>query len=167
MPESSIIIYQTEDGRSKIETRLQDETVWLTQAQLCELFQKSKATISEHIKNIFEEGELDEPAVVRDFRTTATEGKNYLNTDELNLLNRKPMYMKDWIERLDDFLRMTGNEILHHAGLVSHQQMLKKAKGEYEKFKVLTDSELGEAEKHFVEHLEKEIRKLPQPKGKK
>ena len=53
---SNILIYQTEDGQTKIETVLQDETVWLTQAQLCELFQKSKSTISEHIKNIFVEG---------------------------------------------------------------------------------------------------------------
>lgn len=75
MEESSIIIYQTEDGRTKIDTRLQDETVWLSQAQLCELFQKSKATVSEHIKNIFEEGELDAGAVVRNFRTTAVHSK--------------------------------------------------------------------------------------------
>jgi len=56
---SNILIYQTEDGVTKIETRLLDETVWLTQAQLCELFQKSKSTVSEHLKNIFEEGELN------------------------------------------------------------------------------------------------------------
>ncbi len=84
MDESNIIIYQTEDGNTKIETRLEDETVWLTQAQLCELFQKSKATISEHIKNIFEEGELDINSVVRNFRTTAADGKNY-NTTFYNL----------------------------------------------------------------------------------
>lgn len=75
--ESSIIIFQSEDGKTKIETRLFDETVWLTQAQLGELFQKSKSTISEHIKNIFEEGELVSAAVVRKFRTTAPDGKNY------------------------------------------------------------------------------------------
>lgn len=297
MAESNIIIYQTEDGKTKIETRLEDETVWLTQAQLCELFQKSKATVSEHIKNIFEESELDANSVVRNFRTTAADGKNYntafynldviisvgyrvkshqgtkfrqwatarlreyivkgftmndellkqagggnyfeellarirdirssekvfwrkvlniyatsidydpkleisiqffqtvqnkmhwavhghtaaeiiyqridaqkpnlglthirgnkstrqeieiaknyLNEEELNVLNRmvtaylelaelqalnrKPMYMKDWIERLDDFLRMTGNDILQHAGTISHQQALKKANAE-------------------------------------
>lgn len=84
MAESNIIIYQTEDGKTKIETRLEDETVWLTQAQLCELFQKSKATVSEHIKNIFEEGELDADSVVRNFRTTAADGKNY-NTAFYNL----------------------------------------------------------------------------------
>jgi len=74
---SNILIYQTEDGQTKIETVLQDETVWLTQTQLCELFQKSKSTISEHIKNIFVEGELVEDSVVRKFRTTAKDGKNY------------------------------------------------------------------------------------------
>jgi hypothetical protein len=77
MENSNIIIYQTEDGNTKIETRLQDETVWLTQAQLTELFQKAKSTISEHIKNIFEEGELEQNSVVRNFRTTASDGKNY------------------------------------------------------------------------------------------
>ena len=75
--QSELLIYQTPDGVTKIETRLQDETVWLTQAQLCELFQKSKSTISEHIKHIFEEGELDENSVVRNFRTTANDGKSY------------------------------------------------------------------------------------------
>jgi len=64
MEESKIIIYQTEDGNTRIETRLEGETVWLTQAQLCELFQKSKTTISEHIKNIFSETELEENSVV-------------------------------------------------------------------------------------------------------
>lgn len=77
MSNSELIIYQTEDGRTRIETRLEDETVWLTQAQLCELFQKSKATISEHISNIFVEGELDANSVVRNFRTTAADGKSY------------------------------------------------------------------------------------------
>ena len=56
--QSELLLYQTPDGVTKIETRLQDETVWLTQAQLCELFQKSKSSISEHIKHIFEEEEL-------------------------------------------------------------------------------------------------------------
>ena len=60
MTNSEILIYQSSDGNIKIDVRLEEETVWLTQAQLCELFQKSKATISEYIKNVFEEGELDE-----------------------------------------------------------------------------------------------------------
>ena len=72
-----IIIYQSESGETKIDVRFQDETVWLTQAQLCELYQSSKANVSEHIKNIFEEGELEQSAVVRKIRTTAADGKTY------------------------------------------------------------------------------------------
>ncbi|WP_270661078.1 RhuM family protein [Thomasclavelia ramosa] len=79
-----IIIYQTEDGHTKIDVKLEDDTVWLTQAQLCELYQTSKSNISEHIKHIFEEKELDEESVVRKFRTTATDGKSY-NITHYNL----------------------------------------------------------------------------------
>ncbi len=68
---SQIIIYQTEDGLTKIETRLEDETVWLTQSQMGMLFDKDKRTISEHISNVFKEGELNQHSVVRNFRTTA------------------------------------------------------------------------------------------------
>ncbi len=71
---SDIIIYQNQEGNIKIDVRLEEDTVWLTQAQLCDLFQKSKATISEHIKNVFDEGELDESVVVRKFRTTTQHG---------------------------------------------------------------------------------------------
>ena len=71
---SEILIYQNPDGNIKIDVRLEEETVWLTQAQLGELFQKSKATISEHISNVFEEGELDPIATVRKFRTVQQEG---------------------------------------------------------------------------------------------
>lgn len=81
---SEIIIYQTDDGQTKIDVKFEDETVWLTQAQLCELYQTSKSNISEHIKHIFEEGELEETAVVRKFRTTAVDGKNY-NITHYNL----------------------------------------------------------------------------------
>ena len=79
-----ILIYQTENGLTDIEVKMQDETVWLTQQQLVELYQSSKSNVSEHIKHIFEEGELDEEAVVRKFRTTASDGKKY-NTTYYNL----------------------------------------------------------------------------------
>lgn len=332
MAESNIIIYQTDDGKTRVETRLEDETVWLTIDQMAELFQKSRSTINEHILNIYEEQELDSQlsirkigisdfstkptnyynldviisvgyrvkshqgtkfrqwatarlreyivkgftmndellkqagggnyfeellARIRDIRSsekvfwrkvleiyatsidydpnqemsvrffqtvqnkmhwaahghTAAEiiyhridakkpnlglthikgskptkqetetAKNYLNESELNVLNRmvtaylelaelqalnrKPMYMKDWIERLDDFLKMTGNDILQHAGTVSHQQALKKAKEEYEKYKEQTKNELTEAEKHFVKQIESTTKKLNPKKPKK
>jgi hypothetical protein len=75
---SEILIYQNSEGNIKIDVRLEDETVWLTQAQICELFQKSKATISEHIKHVFEEGELDDRATVRKFRTVQAEGGRHV-----------------------------------------------------------------------------------------
>ncbi|MDR1023496.1 MAG: virulence RhuM family protein [Prevotellaceae bacterium] len=71
------VIYETDDKVAKVSVRLEEEPVWLAQAHLVELFQSSKANISEHIKHIFEEGELNENSVVRKFRTTASDGKNY------------------------------------------------------------------------------------------
>lgn len=82
--QDEILIYQSQDGTIKVDVLFEGETVWLTQAQLCTLFGKSKATISEHIKHIFEEGELNPDAVVRNFRTTAEDGKEY-STNFYNL----------------------------------------------------------------------------------
>lgn len=79
-----ILFYQTGDGKTRLECRFEDETIWLSQSMLCDLYQKSKATISEHLKNIFQEGELEEEAVVRNFRTTASDGKEY-NVKHFNL----------------------------------------------------------------------------------
>ncbi|HCC49706.1 MAG: hypothetical protein UW45_C0018G0005 [Parcubacteria group bacterium GW2011_GWC2_44_22] len=79
-----IIIYEGADGASSIEVRVEGETVWLSQSQLVELFRSSKANVSEHIKNIFNEGELSRVSVVREFRTTASDGKTY-NVEYYNL----------------------------------------------------------------------------------
>jgi len=81
---SDIIIYQNEQGSIKVDVTFNDKTFWLSQAQLCEVFGKSKATISEHISNIFLEGELQENSVVRKFRTTASDDKSY-NVNYYNL----------------------------------------------------------------------------------
>ena len=78
MQENKVIIYTTNDGKTKLDVKLEDETLWLTQTQMCELYQTSKSNVSEHIKHIFEEGELNEDSVVRKFRTTAADGKQYL-----------------------------------------------------------------------------------------
>ena len=77
---NKILIYTDSSGLTKIDVRLTEDTLWLTQAQMCELYQTSKSNVSEHIKHIFEEGELQEEAVVRKFRTTAADGKSYLTT---------------------------------------------------------------------------------------
>ena len=74
---SNIIIYQSENGKTHVEVKLEENTVWLTQQQMCDLYQTSKSNVSEHIKHIFEDGELNENSVVRKFRTTASDGKSY------------------------------------------------------------------------------------------
>jgi hypothetical protein len=68
---SDIILYQNPEGNIKIDVRLEEETVWMNQSQRCQLFQKPKFTICEHIKNVFQDGKLNENSVVRKFRTTA------------------------------------------------------------------------------------------------
>ena len=319
-----LIIYQTEDGLTKIEVRMDNDTVWLSLDQMSELFQRDKSTISRHIKNVFQEGELIEGATVANFATVQSEGdrqvtrnityynldviisvgyrvksirgtqfriwassvlreylikgfamndellkqagggsyfdellarvrdirssekvfwrkildiyatsvdyspkaeetalffktvqnkmlfavtghtaaelvkdranallpmmgmtsfkgkrptlaeakvaKNYLNEEELDTLNhlvsayldlaelqamrRKPMSMKDWNARLDDYLRMTESEVLQNAGKVSHALAEQKAKEEYQKFKKLQSLELTPIEAAFVASLE-------------
>lgn len=323
----NIILYQTEDGKSRIEVTLCNDMVWLTTDQMAELFQRNKSTISRHIKNVFEDGELDPNSVVAFFATTASDNKkykvayynldmiisvgyrvkshrgvqfriwatnilreylvkgfamnddllkragggnyfdellsrirdirssekvfyrkileiyalsidydprteatmqffktvqnkmhysvhghtaaeiiyeradaekdfmgltswtgalpkrtdaeiakNYLSSDELDTLNRivslyldfaelqakshKPMYMKDWIKKLDDFLKLSGKELLSHAGKISAELAKQKADMEYDKFKERTVYSLSPVEIHFLENFEKEQKKL-------
>lgn len=326
----NIILYQTEDGKSRIEVTLCNDTVWLTADQMAELFQRNKSTISRHIKNVFEDGELNSDSTVAFFATVQNEGnrtvernlayynldmiisvgyrvkshrgvqfriwatnilreylvkgfamnddllkragggnyfdellsrirdirssekvfyrkileiyalsidydprtevtmqffktvqnkmhfsvhghtaaeiiyeradaekdfmgltswtgalpkrtdaeiaKNYLSSDELDTLNRivslyldfaelqakshKPMYMKDWIQKLDDFLKLSGKELLAHAGKISAELAKRKANTEYDKFKERTVYSLSPVEIHFLENFEKEQKKL-------
>lgn len=326
----NIILYQTEDGKSRIEVTLCNDTVWLTADQMAELFQRNKSTISRHIKNVFEDGELNPDSTVAFFATVQNEGdrtvernlayynldmiisvgyrvkshrgvqfriwatqvlreylvkgfamnddllkragggnyfdellsrirdirssekvfyrkileiyalsidydpcteatmqffktvqnkmhfsvhghtaaeiiyeranaekdfmgltswtgalpkrtdaeiaKNFLSSDELDTLNRivslyldfaelqakshKPMYMKDWIQKLDDFLKLSGKELLSHAGKISAELAKQKADTEYDKFKERTAYSLSPVEIHFLENFEKEQKKL-------
>ena len=327
---AEILLYQTEDGQTHLEVRLQEETVWLTQKRMAELFQKNVRTINEHIQNIFAEGELVQESVVRKFRITADDGKiydtqhynldviisvgyrvkshrgtqfriwatqrlreyiikgftmdddrlkrngggnyfdellarirdirssekvfwrkvlniyatsidydpqaetsnlffatvqnkmhwaahgqtaaeivyqrvdstkknigltnwtgntisksevsiakNYLNSEELDILNRivmaylefaeiqalerNPMYMSDWIAKLDDFLKLSGRKLLTHAGNISHKQALTKAQLEYEKHRTMQINLPSPVETDF----EQAIKQLPKPEPKK
>ena len=334
MDKGQIILYQTPDGESRIEVRLENDTVWLSADQMAELFQRNKSTISRHIKNVLEDGELEERSVVAFFATTAADGKkysvafynldmiisvgyrvhsyrgvqfriwatkvlkeyivkgfalnddllkragggnyfdellarirdirssekvfyrkvleiyalsidydprvemtqqffktvqnkmhysvhghtaaeiiyeradsqkdfmglttwsgamptkpeaevakNYLTKEEITSLNRivslyldfaemqaeehRPMYMKDWINILDDFLRISRKDILTHAGKVSAKLAKEKADSEYDKFKERTKNELSPVEIHFLENFEREQKRLLGGKGSK
>jgi hypothetical protein len=81
----------------------------------------------------------------------------YLEVAEIQTLNRKPMYMKDWIERLDDFVKMTGNNVLQNAGSISNLQAVKKASIEYEKYKAATKNDLSVVENDFIKQIETKI----------
>lgn len=320
MNKSSIIMYTTEDGLTKIETTFDEDTVWLSLDQMTELFQRDKSTISRHIKNIFQEGELDRNSVVANFATTATDGKtyqvdyynldviisvgyrvkslrgtqfriwameilkeymkkgfaldddrlkrlgggnyfdellarirdirssekvfwrkvleiyatsidydpraessilffkqvqnkmhwaahkhtaaeviferadaekenmgltswehdeihrsdveiakNYLTEQELDVLNKivtayldiaevhalnqEPMYMKDWLETIDDYLKMTRRDILTCSGHISHKQAIEKAHAEYNKYKNRLEDKLSPVEKDFIKSI--------------
>lgn len=97
---SELILYQTEDGQTKIHARLKNETVWLTQAHLMDLFGKAKSNISEHLKNMFEEDELDEHSVVRNFRITAADGKDYqTNHYNVNVVISVGYWVKSLLEK--------------------------------------------------------------------
>ena len=321
---NQILIYQTEDGKVKIETHFENETVWLNQSQIAELFKKERSVVTKHIKNIFKDGELEEKSNVqflhisdsdkpvkfynldviisvgyrvksyrgvhfrkwatalikeylikgfamndellkeagggnyfdelldriRDIRSsekvfwrkvldiyatsidydptieqsvlffktvqnkmhwashgeTAAEtiykrvdslkkniglinyhgevptkseteiAKNYLSKEELEILNRMvtayleiaeiqalnriPMYMADWIKQLDNFLSMTGKEILNHAGEISHHQALEKAHTEYKKYKEKIKDSISRVEKDFIKQLENNSKSL-------
>jgi hypothetical protein len=76
--QSELVLYQTDDGQTRIDVTFQGDTVWLSQYQMAELFDKGRSTIAEHIQNAFSEGELDQNSVCREFRQTASDGKNYL-----------------------------------------------------------------------------------------
>ena len=106
-----IIIYNTPDGKTKLEVKFYEDTVWLSQEQLVELYQSSKSNISEHIKHIFEECELDENSTVRNFRTVATNGKTYnikhYNLEIVTLLGNKinPSTTKEFKEFIEENIK--------------------------------------------------------------
>ena len=137
VPGGEFILYQTEDGRTKLEVRFKNETVWFSLNQMADLFQRDKSVISRHIKNVFEEGELVRGSVVAESATTEADGKTYLTLNE--------------------------RAILDHAGKISHQMAVELAEGEYEKFNRQRIQESDRAGGDF----DAAIKKLPPPPKRK
>ena len=81
LPQSSVILYQTEDGRTRVQCRFEDESVWLTQALIAELFQVTVPTVNEHLKGIYSEGEVQAGATIRKFRIVRREGARQINRE--------------------------------------------------------------------------------------
>lgn len=137
----------------------------MSQDVMANLYDTTKQNISYHLNNIFKENELNKNSVVKDFLTTASDCKNYnvlhYNLDviiaEINALDRHPMTMQDWINELDSFLKMTRKDILKDSGKISHEQALKKAHEEYDKYMQI---HLTTAEQDYLNILNKEIEEL-------
>jgi hypothetical protein len=115
-------------------------------------------------------------------KVDASIAKNYLNEDEIKILNRlvtaylefaelqairqRPMYMKDWIGKLDNFIRMSGSELLDNAGKISHEKAKIKAELEYERYKERSKDQLTKVERDFIKHIKNTQKKLEKKKGK-
>lgn len=173
---SPIVLYQTEDGRSRIEVRLENETVWLTQQLMAELFQTAIPNISMHIRNVYADGELTPEATVKEFLTVRREGNRdvqrglefynrivvmFLDQAEFRAQRRQDIKMRDWTGFLDNFLRDTELPVLEGAGSVSQEDARSWAESQHDAFaerrRLLAEQT---AEKQYVEDLESAAKKL-------
>ena len=156
MMQDNIIIYQSQDGQIKVDVRFEDETVWLTQAQMCDLFGKSKSTISEHINKVFEEGELTPSSVVRNFLTTAEDGKSYnVNYYNLDVVISVGYRVKS---QQGTFFRIWATQRLHEyivKGFTLNDERLKSGSS-YNYFKELLDRirEIRLSERVFYQQIQ-------------
>lgn len=176
MKESEIILYTTPQGDVKIDIRFEDETFWLSQKKMAELFDVDVRTINEHLKNIYSSGELKENSTIRKFRIVQTEGKrevereiSFYNLDAIIAVGYRVnsqqatqfriwatktlKEMKDWAKRLDAFLQFNDYEVLQDAGKVSAKIAKALADEEYEKFRPIQD-------RNFESDFDREIKKL-------
>ena len=189
----NLLLYQTEDGQTKIEVTLANDTVWLTTDQMAELFQRNKSTISRHIKNVFESGELKPDSTVAFFATVQNEGTRrverniaFYNLDMIisvgyRVNSHRGVQFRIWATQVlreylikgfamnDDLLKRAGggnyfDELLSHAGTISAELAKQKVSQEYDKFKERTQYELSPVEIHFLESFEKEQKELKNKK---
>ena len=166
---SDIIIYTTEDGETRIDLRLENETAWLSQLQIAELFQTSKQNISKHIQAIYTDGELDAQATVNQTLTVQTEGQRKVTRSTVlyNLDVILAVGYRDFVRELDTILSSAGRKLLSNAGKVSHLQAENKARQELQKYKAKT---LAAVEKDYLQaitDLGKQAKKAARQNGGK
>ncbi|RKX61752.1 MAG: phosphoribosylaminoimidazolesuccinocarboxamide synthase [Thermodesulfobacteriota bacterium] len=129
---AEFLIFTAQSGEENIEVRYEDETIWLTQKLMATLFDVTVPTINEHLKNIFSSGELEQDSVIRKFRTTASDGKQY----NINFYNE---LAEDRAKRLDLFLEFDEREILRGSGKVTAEIARDFAESKYEKYRIVQD----------------------------
>lgn len=147
------LLYQAEDARTYIQVRFQEGGLWLTQQQLADLYQSTPQNITQHIRAIYEAGELREEATC----------KPYLQVRQER--GRQAMTMRGWAAELDNFLRLTRKDILTHAGKVSAEAALAKAQETYARYQQQTRNLPSRVEKDFEDAIAKPMKQLE--KGRK
>lgn len=145
-PTGEILLYQR-DGAPALEVRLDADTVWLSQQQIADLFQTSRTNVVEHVRNVYDEGELDEAATCRKFRQVRTEGTRQVSRE-------LPFY------NLDRLITAMEAPTLKRAGTVSHQQAVAKAEGEYEKYRAQLDAAPSDIEAAYLESVKRAQREI-------
>ena len=151
--QTEIILYKTSDGNIKIDTVFQNETIWLTQAQMAELFGVKRPAVTKHLKNIFESGELDEKVVVSILEHTTSHGAR----------QRKTVTMEQWSDKLNAFLEFNEQELLTHAGKVKAEVAKKLTEERYEQFdKKRKIEEAKKADKEDIKELEEYLKRYKQ-----
>ncbi len=148
-----ILFYTGPEGDIRVEVFFQDETLWLSQKRMAELFGVDRSVITKHLKNIFQEGELEHDSVCANFAHTAEDGKTYQTQRKVL------MTMTDWVKRLDAFLQFNEYEILQDAGSISAKVAKELAEAEFEKFRVIQDQD-------FESDFDREVKLLKKEHGK-
>ena len=141
------------DSQASVEMRYEDENVWLTQKMMAALYDVSIPAINQHLKHIFSDNELEEASVVKQYLTTAADGKGYqtkhyslqaiiaayLDMAEMQAMRKIPMTMEDWEKRLSGFLQLWDRGILQDAGKVTAELAKAHAESEFEKYRIVQD----------------------------
>jgi len=162
-PQSSIILYQTEDGRTRIQCRFEDDTIWLTQAQIAELFQTTPQNVTLHLKAIFAEGELTEASTCKDYLQVRQEGNREV-TRSLRHYRLPAILAVGYRVRL----RLNERAILPGAGKVTREEADAIAEQEYDRFAARRRARLeDEAEADTFKQLEDEVKRRPETKNTK
>ena len=150
-----------------IEVLYAEENIWLSQKKIAELFDCSADNISLHLKNIYQENEVDRKATTEEFSAVQKEGERevsrkvtFYSLEAIIAVRGRAMTMKNWIEKLNAFLKFSEHEILTNAGNISHEIAEELALKEYEKYRLIQD-------KNYVSDFDREVKKLLDSEKKK
>ena len=160
---AEFLIFETQAKEDSIEVRYEDNTLWLTQKMMAQLFSVASNTITYHLQDFFRSKEITEASTTRKFRVVQTEGMDdlehivsaFLDIAENRAKRKIPMTMEDWASRIDKFLLADDRDILENAGKISAEIAKEKAESEFEMYRVIQDRTFKSDFDLFSEEIEK------------